>query len=39
MGCIKMAEILAKSVYYIFRDYLIMLTYAHIVLTSFIQQG
>ena len=28
MGCMKMAEILAQSVYYIFRDYLIILTLA-----------
>ena len=28
MGCMKIAEILAQSVYYIFRDYLIILTLA-----------
>ena len=28
MGCMKMAEILAQSVYCIFRDYLIILTFA-----------
>ena len=38
MGCMKMAEILAQSVYCNFRDYLICSHHAHILITSATQQ-